>query len=69
MVDVATDDSLIVELDGIGHRSMNVLDITEQPSWVRMLLTEISNKDRVTNFETSDLCMILLTGLSVSNSL
>ena len=69
MVNVTTDDSLIVELDGVGHGSTNVLDMTEQPSWVRMLLTEISNKNRVTNFKTSDLCVILLTGLSLSNSL
>ena len=69
MVDVATDDSLVVELDGVGRGSTNILDMTKQPSWMRMLLTKVSDKDRVTNLETSDLCRILLTSLSLTNSL
>ena len=69
MVDVATDDSFIAELDGVRHGSTNVLDMTKQPLRVRVLLTEIAYKDRVTNFKTSDLNMIILTRLSLSNSL
>ena len=69
MVDVASDDSLVVELDGIGHGSTDGLDMAEQPLRVRMLLTEISDKNRVTNFKTSDLCMIILTRLALSDSL
>ena len=69
MIDVASDDSLIVELDGIGHGSTDGLDTAEQPFRVGMLLTEISYKDRVTIFKTSDLDMITLTRLSLLNSL
>ena len=69
MIDVTSDDSLIVELDGIGHGSSDDFNMTEQPFRVRMLLTEIAYKDRVTNFKTSDLDMIILTRLSLSNSL
>ena len=68
MVDMASDDS-IVELDGIGHGSMDVLDMPQQPLWVRMLLTEISDKDRVTNLKTLDPCTITPTRLALSDSL
>ena len=68
MIDVAADDSLIVELHCVGHGSSDILDVTEQPFRVRVLLTEIAYKDRVTNFKTPDLDMILLTRLSLSNS-
>ena len=69
VINVVVDDSLIVELDGVGHRSSDGLDMTKQLFRVRMLLTEIACKDRVTNFKTSDLDMIILTHLSLSNSL
>ena len=69
VVDVASEDSLVVELDSRGHGSMDGLDMPKQPLRVRMLLTEISDKDRVTNFKTSDLCMIILTRLALSDSL
>ena len=66
---MTADDSLVVELDGIGHGSMDSLNMAKQPLWVRMLLTEILEEDRVTNFETSDLCVIILTRLVLSDSL
>ena len=66
---MAPDESLIMELHGIGHGSSDGLNMTEQPFRVRVLLAEISHKDRVTNFKASDLDMILLTRLSLSNSL
>ena len=69
MVDVASENSLIVELYGIGQGSLDGLNMIEQPSRVRVLLTEISHEDRVTNFKASDLDVIHLTRLSLSNSL
>ena len=69
VIDVASDDSFIVELYSIGHGFLDGLDMAKQPFRVRVLLTEIAYKDRVTNFKTSYLNMIILTRLSLSNSL
>ena len=63
------DNSMVVQLNGVGHGSTNVLNLTQQLFWVRMLLAEIAHKHRVTDFKISDLSMIILTRLSLLNNL
>lgn len=53
VVDVSTDDTLIVKLNGIGDGSTNIMDLTNQPLRIRVLLAEISDKYRVSNFKPS----------------
>ena len=73
VVDVSTDDTLIVKLDGIGDGSTNVMDLTNQPLRIRVLLAEIPDKYRVSNLKPSHsgmvVMLLLLRLLMLSDSL
>ena len=55
---------MIMQLNSVGHRSTNVLNLTKQQFQVRLLLAEIVHKHWVTNLKTLWLClpMTLLMG-------
>ena len=54
------DDSLIVQFDSVGHRSLNVSNLTQQPFRVRMLWAEVAHKHCVSHLKTSHLGVIIM---------
>ena len=44
VVEVSTNNTLIVQFDSVGHRSTKVSNLTEQPFRVRMLWAEVTHK-------------------------
>ena len=44
VIDLSTDDSMIVQLNSVGHGPANVMNLTKQPFRMRVLWAEVSHK-------------------------